>query len=95
MWRCATSPILLGKLLWLKRIGAQRLEIATKLAQVDDWRRKANCKAKLPIGRAAGIARHKSGVNESVPEFPYLRRLSRLHLCNDWLAPFFLQGTLS
>jgi hypothetical protein len=27
----------------------------------------------------------------STGEFPYLRRLSRLHLCNDWLSPFFLQ----
>jgi hypothetical protein len=40
------------------------------------------------------VEHQKSGVDESVPEFPYLRRLSRLHLCNDWLSLFFLQLTL-
>src|SRR5215471_1378131 len=29
------------------------------------------------------VEREESSVDESVPEFPYLRRLSRLHLCND------------
>jgi hypothetical protein len=35
------------------------------------------------------VEHRKSGVDESVPEFPYLRRLSRLRLCSDWLSLFF------
>jgi hypothetical protein len=36
------------------------------------------------------VERQKSGVDEGVPEFPYLGRLSRLHLCDDWF-PALLQ----
>jgi hypothetical protein len=39
------------------------------------------------------VERQESGVDENVPELPDLRRLSRLHLCNDWRATR-LGGTL-